>query len=215
MRLGLALASAAALASVAWSAAAAPSIKDYPEVHDASFVEPNGQKVLRISLVVPAERQKVWERFTTTEGYKAWAVPVAKIDFGLGGVIEGSYDANAKIGDPDNIKNKIVAYAPARMLAFQNVQAPANLPGRKEFGEIVTVMEFEDAGPAATKVTLTAVGYKPGEPYETLYRHFHGGNAYSLMKLKESFVTGPIDWKAQAARRQAQAASEKVTGASK
>jgi uncharacterized protein YndB with AHSA1/START domain len=203
---------AAAAAALLAGAAHAQSPKDFPEVADASFVEPNGHKVLKLSVTIPAERAQVWDRFTTSEGYRAWATPVAKIDFGLGGTIEGSYDMAAKIGDPNNIKNRIVAYSPGRMLAIQNVQAPRDLPHAKEFGEIVTVMEFEDAGPKATKVTLTAVGYKPGQAYDTLYKHFGWGNAYSLTKLKESFTKGPIDWKAQAAQRQAQAASAAVKG---
>lgn len=205
---------AASLTAAALAGAAqAQSPKDFPEVTDGSFVEPNGQKVLKLSLVIPARRKAVWERFTTTEGYKAWATPVAKIDFGLGGMIEGSYDLNARLGDPNNIKNRIVAYSPERLLAIQNVQAPKELPNAREFADIVTIMEFEDAGPAATKVTLTAVGYKPGAAYDTLYKHFGWGNAYSLTKLKESFVKGPIDWKAQAAQQQAAAASAKVTKA--
>lgn len=209
---GRVLAAAAAAAAIA-GAAQAQSPKDFPEVTDASFVEANGNKVLKLALTIPAGRKQVWDRFTTSQGYTAWAAPVGKIDFGLGGMIEGSYDPSAKIGDPNNIKNKIVAYSPERMLAIQNVQAPKDLPNSKEFGEIVTIMEFEDAGPAATRLTLTAVGYKPGAAYDTLYKHFGWGNAYSLMKLKESFVKGPIDWKAQAAQQQAQSASAKVTKA--
>lgn len=205
-----ALAAAAALAS---AAVAAQPMKGYPEVTDSSFVQAHGGKVLQMSLTVPAPRQKVWDRFTTSDGYRAWATPVAKVDGGLGGLIESSYDAKAKLGDPDNIRNQIVAWSPLRMLAIQNVQAPKALPGGKEFGDIVTIMEFEDAGPNATRVTLTAVGYKPGEPYDTLYRHFSSGNAYSLMKLKESFVKGPIDWGKVAAQAEARAAAAKMTEA--
>jgi uncharacterized protein YndB with AHSA1/START domain len=211
MKVASLLAGAAALALLA-GAANAQSVKDFPEVADTSFVQANGDKVLQIALTLPVPRKAVWDRFTTTEGYKAWAVPVAKIEPGMGGIIEGSYDSKAKIGDPDNIRNQIVVYAPERTLAIKNIQAPKALPGGKEFGEIVTVMQFEDVGANATRLTLTAIGYKPGEPYDTLYRHFGWGNAYSLMKLKESFVTGPIDWAAIEARQQAQSASAKVTG---
>ena len=212
MKAGSILAGAAALALLAGAAAQAQSIKDYPEVVDSSFVQADGGKVLKIALVIPAPRKEVWDRFTTAEGYRAWATPVAQVSQGLGGMIESSYDSKATIGDPKNIRNQIVAWSPQRMLALKNVQAPPDLPGRKEFGEIVTIMEFEDAPGGATRVTLTAVGYKPGEPYDTLYKHFSWGNAYSLIKLKESFVKGPIDWKAQAQRQQAQAASDTVKG---
>ena len=211
MNLGRILAGAAALALLA-GGAWAQSVKDYPEVADGSFTEANGSKVLKLSLVIPAERKAVWARFTTTEGYKAWATPMAKVDFGLNGLIEASYDAKAKLGDADNIRNRIVAYIPERMLAQKNENAPASLPGREKFGEIVTIIELADAGPGQTRVSITGVGYKPGEPYDTLFSHFAWGNAYSLMVLKTSFVKRPIDWKKVEAQQQAQAAAAKVQG---
>lgn len=210
MKAGRMLAGAAALALLA-GGAWAQSVKDYPEVADGSFTEANGNHVLKLSLVIPADRKAVWARFTTTEGYKAWATPMAKVDFGLNGLIEASYDAKAKLGDADNIRNRIIAYVPERMLVQKNENAPAALPGREKFGEIVTVIELEDA-PGGTKVTISGVGYKPGEPYDTLLKHFTWGNAYSLMVLKTSFVKGPIDWKKVEAQQQAQAAAAKVQG---
>ncbi len=206
------LAGAAALALLAGTAqAATPSPRDFPEVADTSFKEADGSQVLRLSLVVPAPRKAVWDRFATAEGYKAWATPMAKIDFGLGGMIEASYDSRARLGDADNIRNRIIAYTPQRMIALKNENAPKALPSREEFKQVVTTMEFEDA-PGGTRVTITGVGYKPGAAYDTLFQHFAWGNAYSLMKLKESFVKGPIDWRAVEAQQQAQAAAAKVQG---
>lgn len=204
------LAGAAALALLA-GAASAQTARDYPEVADTSFTEASGNHVLQLALVVPAPRKDVWARFATAEGYKAWATPMAKIDFGINGLIEASYDSKAKLGDPDNIRNRIIAYAPERMMVLKNENAPASLPGRDKFNEIVTIIELADAGPGQTRVSITGVGYRPGEPYDTLLKHFAWGNAYSLMKLKESFVKGPIDWKAVEARQQAQAASAEMT----
>lgn len=209
------LAAGAAALALSAGAAAAQSVKDFAEVTDTSFVQTNGHKVLRIAIEVPAPRKAVWERFTTTEGYRAWAVPVAQVDGKLGGIIEGSYDFKAKIGDADNIRNQIVLMQPERTLAIRNTHAPAALPGRAEFGEVVTVMAFDDVA-GGTRVTLTAMGYKPGEPFDTLYRHFSWGNAYSLTKLKESFTKGPIDWKQVQAQQAAAAAAKTVApGATK
>ena len=153
-------------------------------------------------LAVPGAVLETWTKDGTT---------MAKVDFGLNGLIEASYDSHAKLGDTDNIRNRIIAYIPERMLVQKNENAPASLPGREKFGEIVTVIELEDA-PGGTKVTISGVGYKPGEPYDTLLKHFTWGNAYSLMVLKTSFVKGPIDWKKVEAQQQAQAAAAKVQG---
>src|SRR5438045_8593969 len=84
-----------------------PSVKDYPEVADTSFTEANGNHVLQLALVIPAERKAVWDRFATAEGYQAWATPMAKIDFGVGGLIEASYDRHARPGEADHIRHRI------------------------------------------------------------------------------------------------------------
>ncbi|MCR5879002.1 SRPBCC domain-containing protein [Phenylobacterium sp. J367] len=213
MLVGLKMTGLAATAAVALGLPALAqemSPKQFPEVADGSYVDGKGERVLRLSLVVPVERAKAFDAFSTAEGYRAWATPVAQVDLKVGGIIETSYDPAAKFGNPENIKNQILAYEPGHMLVFRNVQAPSGLPGREKFGDIVSVAQFEDAGPGQTKVTLSSIGYAPGEPYDTLYRHFAWGNAYSLTKLKESFVKGPVDWQAAAAKQEAAKAAAKV-----
>lgn len=62
------------------------------EIKNTSYTAPDGMRVLRHELIVDAERQEVWKAFTTSEGWKSWAVPVAFVDFRRGGTIETSYD---------------------------------------------------------------------------------------------------------------------------
>ena len=209
------LAGAAALSlSVAQAAEPAkfPDWRQYRDVTNSSFVEADGDRVLQLSIVVNATPAQVWDAFTTAEGYRAWVAPVSAVDLRIGGDIEASYDPAAKIGGPDNIRNRIVAYVPQRLLSFRNVQAPKALPHRELFGEIVTTLEIEDLGAGRSRVSLTAVGYGAGEGFDFLYRHFEWGNAYSLNELKKRFETGPIDWAALFERQRAAAASATVTG---
>lgn len=209
------LAGVAALSlSVAQAAEPAkfPDWRQYRDVTNSSFVEADGDRVLQLSIVVNATPAQVWDAFTTAEGYRAWVAPAAAVDLRIGGDIEASYDPAAKIGGPDNIRNRIVAYVPQRLLSFRNVQAPKALPHRELFGEIVTTLEIEDLGAGRSRVSLTAVGYGPGEGFDVLYRHFEWGNAYSLNELKKRFETGPIDWAALFERQKAAAASATVTG---
>lgn len=191
---------AAALALSAGAASATkprpPQWSDYRDVSNSSYVAPDGGRVLQLSIMVKASPAQVWRAFTTGEGYREWVAPVAKIDLTVDGMIEASYDADAKIGDPENIKNQIVAYVPERMLAIRNVQAPKALAHGELFSRISTTIELEDLGQGRTRVTITGVGYGAGEGFDALYRHFEWGNAYSLNKLKERFETGPIDWAA-------------------
>jgi uncharacterized protein YndB with AHSA1/START domain len=199
------------LASLSLPAAAEPSWRDYPGVSNTSFVEPNGDRAIQLSITVPASPQAVFDAFATADGFKAWAVPMAKIDLRVGGMIEASYNPDAKLGDPDNIKNRIVAYVPARLFVIANVQAPRSLPARDEFAKTVTIIEFVPEGANATRVTLTNAGYGNSEGAQAAYKHFEWGDAYTLAGLRTRFEKGPVDWAEVAAKRKAAAAAKQMT----
>lgn len=180
----------AAIALAAAPAAAAdrqPSWRDYPGVENTSFVEPSGQRAIQLSAIVPASPHAVFAAFTTSEGFRGWAVKMAEIDLRVGGMIEASYDGDARPGDPDNIRNQILAYLPDRLLVIRNVNAPRSLPGRDAFARTVTMVEFAPAG-SGTKVTVTNAGYGTDPDSAAAYGHFEWGNAYSLDALRKYFA---------------------------
>jgi uncharacterized protein YndB with AHSA1/START domain len=205
----LLLAATAALA-LAGTAQAAPSWRDFPGVENSSYVEPSGDRAIQLSAVIPAPPAEVYKAFTTTEGFKSWAVPVTKVDLRIGGMMESSYDAKARLGDPSNIKNEIVAYVPDRLLVIRNHQAPPGFADPELFGKTVTVMEFQPVGPKATKVVITNAGYGQGERWSTLYGHFEWGDAYMLAQLRKRFETGPTDWAKEAEQASARTAANQV-----
>jgi activator of Hsp90 ATPase-like protein len=167
-----------------------------PAIENTSFVAPDGSRVLRQSVLVRASLREAWDAFTTSEGVRAWAVPVAQVDFRLGGIWESSYDRSAKIGDPANIRNKFIAFVPLRMVAIQAVQSPPGFKHAELLPEIFHVIELEEAGEGNVRITISGVGYRSGEGYDALYTHFEKGNAWSLGKLQRRFAEGPIDWSA-------------------
>jgi len=163
------------------------------DVRDSSYVAPDGSRVLQHSIVVPATIREIWNAFTTTDGVRSWAVPVASVDFRLGGIWESSYKLDARIGDPGNIQNRFLSFLPPRMIAMQAIAAPPTFPHKELLPEIFTVIELEEE-PKAVRVTISMVGYKAGEGYDAIYRHFAAGNPWSLQKLRSRFVDGPVDW---------------------
>ncbi|MDB5670576.1 MAG: hypothetical protein JWO25_1535 [Alphaproteobacteria bacterium] len=182
------LAALALAAAPAQAADRQPSAADYPEVAETSFVEPSGDKAIQLSTLVPASPGDVFAAFTTGEGFRSWAVGMARIDLRIGGEIEASYDAKAKPGDPDNIRNRILAYVPDRLLVIRNVQAPRSLPGREAFGRTVTIIELAPTGASGTRVTLTNAGYGSDPDSQAAYRHFEWGDAYTLDALRKHFA---------------------------
>jgi uncharacterized protein YndB with AHSA1/START domain len=167
------------------SASAEPN-KDFPLIDDLSRQEPGGDRVIQLSVVVPAAPEEVWRLFTTGDGWKRFAVAFAAVDMRVGGIIETSYNPQAKAGDPDNIKNEIVAYVPGRMLAFRCVQAPRNFEHKEEFYSTATVIECLPAPNSSkgTRVVATSMGYKAGAAFDALFSRFRWGNAYTLERLR-------------------------------
>jgi uncharacterized protein YndB with AHSA1/START domain len=200
-----------AATSAAAADSKAHSWRDFPGVTNTSFTEPSGDRAIQLSIDVPAAVHDVYAAFTTTEGFSSWAVPVTQVELRVGGIMESSYDAHARIGDPNNIRNQIVAYVPERLLVIRNVQAPPNLSNAELFQRTVSVIEFAAVDRGHTRVTMTNAGYGAGEEFASLYRNFEWGDAYYLAELRKRFERGPVDWSAQAAQQQAKSASDVVT----
>lgn len=191
---------------------AAPSWRVFKDVTNTSFTEPDGDRSLQLSIDVPAPAKDVFEAFATSEGFSSWAVPVAKVDFRVGGMIEASYDSSAKLGDSNNIKNAILTYIPDRLLVIQNVQAPAGFVDASLFQKTVTMIEFQPHDGNTTRVTLTNAGYGKGAGFDDVYSHFEWGDAYTLHELRARFINGPVDWAAREATKKAAAATKVVSG---
>jgi hypothetical protein len=187
--------------------------RDFKDVSNTSYTEPGGDRSIQLSIDVPASSHDAFTAFTTTEGFASWAVPMAKVELRIGGYIEASYDPSAKLGDPGNIKNQIVAYVPDRLLVIHNVQAPPGFADPELFQHTATVIEFLALDLRHTRVTITNLGYGSGDRFDTLYRHFEWGNAYTLQELKTRFEKGPVDWAARSAKRKSAEAAQAVKGA--
>lgn len=169
------------------------------DVTDTSFKDADGHRVQQLTAVVAAPVSDVWKAFTTDEGFTRWAVPVTRITLGNDGMMESTYSVTGKVGDPDNIKNRIVAYFPEKLLVLQNAHVPKGAPFDPVLiATLRTIITFEAVDATHTKVTEAQVGYGEGAGYDTMYQHFRDGNAYALRSLADSFVKGPVNWKAEA-----------------
>ena len=164
------------------------------EVKNTSYATADGMRILRHELIVDAPRDDVWKAFTTSEGWISWAVPVAFIDFRLGGTIETSYNPEAKLGDPANIRHEIISYMPGEMISLRVMQTPPQFPFRELMDGMWAVFTFEDMGEDKTRIISSGAGYLEGEGYDTLYGFFESGNAVSLLQLNTVLREGPVDW---------------------
>lgn len=181
---------AAAALALGGAAHAAP-MPEFPAIDDASFTEPSGDRVLALSTVVDAPVADVWRAFSTEEGWKSFAVKMAKVDFRQGGVIETSYDASAQPGQPGNIRNLILAIVPEHWLVIRNIQAPPGFEHAEEFGRTVTAIELSRDVGRGTRVRIWATGYRPEPSFRELFAKFRMGDAWTLEELRKRFAATP------------------------
>ena len=154
------------------------------DVRNASFVEPNGDRVLQLTIDIAAPPARVWKGFVDEETLRHWNAPVAHVDLRTGGEIEESYDPKARLGGGQTIHHRIVTYLPERLLVLQNISAPPGLPGAGAYPKIVQVIQLEPLADGGTRVTLSGAGYGTGADFDQLYGFFAQGNAGYLKSLK-------------------------------
>ncbi|HVN00915.1 MAG TPA: SRPBCC domain-containing protein [Caulobacteraceae bacterium] len=176
-----------AVAALAFATAAAAQPAKTPDVVDSSFTTADGQRDLQQSIVIDAPVGVLWKAFADTAEFKRWNSPVASIDLRVGGTLEASYDPAKALGDPDNIKHRIVTFLPERLIVFQNVQAPHALTNADRFQRTVTVLQYEPLGPARTRVTLSSTGWGDDPASQAVYAFFQAGNAELLEQMKATY----------------------------
>lgn len=153
----------------------------------------DGTRSLSHELVVPASPADVYAALTTPEGWRSWAVPNAWAVPGEPDLIETSYAPGARLGNPANIRQRILAGVANRLIVFRTVQFPPDFPDAEAFARTTAVFELEPSG-SGTRVRLTGTGYPAGPAGERVLGFFREGNRVSLEQLRRRFVSGPIDW---------------------
>lgn len=159
-------------------------------VADSSFVAPDGSRTLQQSITIKAPVAILWKAFADAAEFRKWSAPVAAIDLRNGGSIEASYDPKKPIGDPDNIRHRILTYLPERLLVFQTIQAPTGLKGREALAQVVSVLEFMPLGAGLTRVTLSQTGWGHDAAANGLYGFFQKGNAQVLAHMNATYGAG-------------------------
>ena len=165
------------------------------EVISCAHAEPDGGRTVCHEIVIAAPRDEVWRLLSTSEGLRTWAAPVVALDLRLGGIWEASYNPDAALGDPANIRNRVLSFAPGRMLSLQVDRAPPAFPHADLARDTWSVIELQDAGAGRTRVRVSGIGYRTGPGHDELYAFFDRGNAWTLQQLQRRVVDGPADWR--------------------
>lgn len=152
------------------------------------------ERMLCVEADVPAGAREVWALWAESDQLRTWMAPVAAIDLRPGGLMEAAYNPAGRLGDDANVLNRVVALAPAQSLTIQVERAPPGFPHPDEVRELQTMIELTPVSDGVTRVRVSMTGYREGAAYDELYAFFARGNAWTLQKLHERIVRGPVDW---------------------
>ena len=155
-----------------------------PDASDSSSTQPDGSRLLQDAITIGAPKEKAWAAFVDPQAIRAWSAPMALVELRQGGFIEEGFSATAKPGSPDNIRHRIIAYLPGRLLILRNENAPRGLPGGARFKDVVQIVEIESVDPEHTRVRLSQTGYGNDTEFDKLYRFFTTHNPELLEDLK-------------------------------
>ncbi len=158
------------------------------QVNNSSYVTEFGEKVLQLSVIVPAPREEVWKLFTTDKGLEKWIAPVVKTNMKIGGWIKTNYDKTKTTDDTTAIQMDIINYLEKEMLTLK-VNLNDNFPkeAKNEDENLQEIIQFVDMGNGSTKIISTMVGWGQGSHWDETYSFFEKGNEWTYMEFLKLF----------------------------
>lgn len=134
--------------------------------------------------IVNTSIDEVWDAYTTKKGWESWVVPIAEIDFKVGGTIKTNYNKDGAIGDSSTIVLHIRNYVPKKMITLQ-AEIATHFPEfmKKDEKDLYNIIYFEEIASSKTKVTSYGIGYKNNDKYLSLLKFFISGNEMSYLNL--------------------------------
>ncbi|QYJ07685.1 SRPBCC family protein [Qipengyuania flava] len=168
-------------------ALSAPALAADDPVEARVVEESDGSRTLVHEAVIDAPLADVWATLSTEDGWKAWGPTYARFDLRNGGSIESGYHEGASAGDPRNIRHRILAVVPERLLAIRVEYAPADGPVDPAlFADMWGVYELEPLADGRTRLRITGLGYGADEGSSRLLEFFKAGNVYSIGMLRRN-----------------------------
>ncbi len=145
--------------------------------------------IQKFNVNVPLD--SVWDAYTTKKGWEAAFVPLAEVDFRIGGTIKTSYNADATIGDSSTIVLNIINYVPKKLITLQ-AELSNHFPNfmKEDEKNLYNLVYFEAIESSVTRVTSYGIGYRNNEKYRSLMKFFISGNEMSYLNFIKYLETG-------------------------
>lgn len=151
---------------------------------------------LSFATTVMATPARVFDAWTTPQGWRAFLGVRANVELRVGGPFELLFDEDEEVGQQGSEGCKIFGYVPDAML-FVSWNAPPSLPDERGQHTSVAV-QFRDEGPGRTRVELRHQGFGEGGRWHEVIAYFERAWPMLLAALERHFGndTGRADAKA-------------------
>ncbi|MGN6163199.1 MAG: SRPBCC domain-containing protein [Flavisolibacter sp.] len=163
-------------------------IQLHAQVENTSYTTAFGEKVLQLSIVVPAEKAQVWKLFTTEEGLKKWIAPVVKLNMKTGGFIRTNYDKTKTADDSSSIQLGIINYIENELITLKvNLNNNFAADVKADDKNLQEILRFVDMGNGKTKIISTMVGWGNTDNWNKTYAFFEKGNDWTFKEMLKLF----------------------------
>ncbi|MBX3388161.1 MAG: SRPBCC domain-containing protein [Phycisphaeraceae bacterium] len=155
-----------------------------PQAVDSAMFVAGGMEApaIDVSIAVNAPRGDVYNRFTTSDGWKKFMGTQADLDLRIGGQWEIYFDPNAKIGSNGC---QVLSYVPDEMVSF-SWNAPPKFSEERAKRTWV-VVTFTDAAGGKSNVRLRQFGFATDGNWPEVKEYFVKAWPRVLDALKESY----------------------------
>lgn len=151
------------------------------------------EPAIELMVTVKAPVSAVWQAWTTVDGITSFFAPEAIVEARPDGAFHIHMDPYAKPGLKGADTMQILAIEPERLLSF-TWNAPPHLPQARAQRTVV-ILRFVPDGGAATRLTLTHLGWGSTGEWPKARAYFEKAWPNVLANLQTRFDTGkPYDW---------------------
>ncbi|MFN8135943.1 MAG: hypothetical protein U0T69_00025 [Chitinophagales bacterium] len=160
----------------------------FGQVQNTSYQDPNGEKILQLSIIVPIVKCEAWKLFSTDNGLVKWIAPVAKIELETGGSIKTNYDKEKGPDDKSAIRLDIINYLTDELMTLKvNLNNSFPKEVQQEDKNLQEIIQFIDIGNEQTKIISSMVGWGKGEQWDKTYNFFEKGNIWTYEQVLKIF----------------------------
>lgn len=161
---------------------------DGQSLHNTSYVNQSGERVLRFECTLPFDVTDTWKLFTIDDNLKKWIAPVAHIELKSGGYIVTNYTREQSLTDSSSITLPILSFIDKELLVLKVILNNNFVKSVRESDtNLQEVIQFIKVDRKHTKIVSSMIGWGTGPDWDKAYAFFEKGNEWTYQELIKNY----------------------------